>query len=164
MQTVPVISKPGAVLPAVAAIAAVAASTSAASAAVAALFVAASTAAAARSTLFSRTRFIHRHWSVADFLSIQRGDGLLSCLLIRHLDKAEASRLTGELIAHDGDAFYCSELREFGLQLFFRNVEIEITYEDVSHRSFLAFLSRAGSEQPAPAEHPDMVLPAPNLG
>jgi hypothetical protein len=98
-----------------------------------------SAASAAWSAILSRTRFIYRDGTAADLFSVQRRDGLLRCLLIGHLDKTEASRLARELVAHDGDAFHCSELREFGLQLFFRNFEIEIAHEDVSHRSVLTF-------------------------
>ena len=92
----------------------------AAAAAAAAKTAAAATAAktAARAgSVGAGTRFVDRQVPALQVLAVHAGDGLLGLVLVRHLDEAETSGLTGELVLDDVAVLNLAETLEGFLEV-----------------------------------------------
>jgi len=96
----------------------------AAEAAAASAPAAAEAAAACPRLVRARTGFVDRHGPALEVLAVQRGDGLIGLVLVRHLDEAEPAGLAAELVLDDGRGGDVAEGREGLAQLAFVQVPI----------------------------------------
>ena len=65
--------------------------------------------AARAGTVRAGPGFVDRQGPALEVLAVQAGDGLVGLFLVRHLDEAEAARLTGELVLDDRRALNRTE-------------------------------------------------------
>jgi hypothetical protein len=111
---------------------ATAAATTGSTTATAAL-VSAATATTGPAAFRTRTGFIDVNGSPAKFRAIQRGDGGLRLVGIRHFDECEATGLTGFTVIDDGNVIHGAVLGEDIEELILRSAEAQITYEKFGH-------------------------------
>ena len=91
--------------------------------------IAATAAATAGRTLFTRTRFVDGQRTALEVLGMEHLDGLIRVLLGAHLDEGEAARPTRHAVLHDVNRHHHARLREMILQVILRRGEGEITDE-----------------------------------
>jgi hypothetical protein len=121
--------------------------TSASTAVAAAISASATTAASAALSL--GTGLINIECASSDFLTVQGGNSFFTVFGACHLHKSKSTGAASVPIGHDADPVHLPIGFKHSTEVFFRRIEIQVTYEDILH-GLASTLSYLREEQVRP--------------
>lgn len=85
----------------------------------------------AGSALLTRVSLRHGDVAAVELITVKLADGRLGCLVIRHLDKAEALATTSNAVSDDAGRRDLAILAEQFVELLLFGAEVQLCYKDV---------------------------------